>query len=63
VLDVLLQRHRDTEAAKCFFERLLGEHEVPDTVCTDKLASDAAAIRELPALEVVDHRQEISSAV
>jgi putative transposase len=62
VLDVFLQRHRDTDAAKGFFERLLGDHEVPDTVCTDKLASYGAAIRELPALEAVDHRQVISTA-
>jgi putative transposase len=46
VLDVFLQPHRDTDATKGFFKRLLGEHEVPDTVCTDQLASDGAAIRE-----------------
>jgi len=62
VLDVLLQRHRDTDAARSFFQRLLGEYDVPDTVCTDKLASDGAAIRELPILEDVDHQQVISSA-
>jgi putative transposase len=36
VLHVFLQRYRDTDAAKCFFERLLGGHEVPDTVCTNE---------------------------
>jgi putative transposase len=46
VLEVFLQPHRDTNAVKSFFERLLGEHDVPDTVCTDKLASYGAAIRE-----------------
>jgi putative transposase len=62
VLDVLLQRHRDTDAAKGFFERLLGEYEVPETVCTDKLASYSAAIRELPVLDGVDHQRVISTA-
>jgi transposase-like protein len=62
VLDVFLQRHRDTDAAKGFFERLLGEHDVPDTVCTDKLASYGAAIRELPMLYGVGHQQVISTA-
>jgi putative transposase len=62
VLEVFLQQHRDTSAAKGFFERLLGEHDVPDTVCTDKLASYGAALRELPLLEGVEHRQVISTA-
>jgi putative transposase len=62
VLDVLLQRHRDTSAARGFFERLLAEYDVPETVCTDKLASYAAAIHELPMLEAVDHQQVISTA-
>lgn len=62
VLDVFLQRHRDTNAARCFFERLLGAYDVPETVCTDKLASYGAAIRELPMLETVDHQRVISTA-
>ena len=62
VLDVLLQRHRDTEAARTFLARLLGEFHVPETICTDKLASYRAAIRELPALQEVDHQQVISTA-
>ena len=62
VLDVLLQRHRDTDAAVSFFERLLGEYGVPDTVCTDKLGSYGAALRELPALATVDHQRVISTA-
>ena len=62
VLDVLLQRHRDTDAAKTFLPRLLGEFHVPETICTDKLASYGAAIRELPALQAVDHQQVISAA-
>jgi len=62
VLDVFLQRHRDTDAAVSFFKCLLGGYDVPDTVCTDKLASYGAAIRELPVLEHVDHQNVISPA-
>jgi len=62
VLDVFLQRHRDTLAATSFFQRLLGEYDVPETVCTDKLASYGAAIRELPVLDDVDHQQVIRAA-
>ena len=40
-----------------FFQCLLEEYDVPDTIGTDKLASYGAAIRELPALEHVDHHQ------
>ena len=42
VLDVLLQRHRDTEAAQAFFTRLLGEYDVPEVIHTDKLWSYGA---------------------
>jgi putative transposase len=35
VLDVLLQRCRDTEAARTFLARLLSEFHVPETICTD----------------------------
>ena len=35
VLEVLLQRHRDTEAAKTFLTRLLGEYDVPEVIHTD----------------------------
>jgi len=61
VLDVLLQGHRDTLAAS-FFRRLLGGYDVPETVCTDKLASYGAAIRALPFLNDIDHQQIISTA-
>ncbi len=57
VLDILLQEHRDTEAAKSFFIRLLGEYDVPKVVHTDKLRSYGAAIRELPVLHTVEHVQ------
>ena len=36
---ILLQRHRDTEAAKTFLTRLLGEYDVPETIHTDQLRS------------------------
>ena len=62
VVDVFLQWHRDTNAASFFFERLLGKYGVPGTVYTDKLAREGAAIRELPALEHVDHQKVISTA-
>jgi len=59
VLDLLLQRHRDTEAAKNVLMRLLGEYDVPDTICTDQLRSSGAAIRKMPSLITVDHHQVI----
>ena len=62
VLDILLQRHRDTDAAKTFLTRLLSEYDVPDRICTDKLASYGAAIREITSLAEVDHQQVISTA-
>ena len=62
VLDVLLQRHRDTEAAKTFLTRLLGEYDVPEVIHTDQLRSYGAAIREIPSLANIDHQQVISTA-
>jgi transposase-like protein len=62
VLDILLQRHRDTEAAKTFLTRLLGEYDVPEVIDTDQLRSYGAAIREIPSLVNVDHQQVISAA-
>jgi putative transposase len=62
VLDILLQRHRDTKAAKTLLTRLLGEYDVPEVIHTDRLRSYGAAIRELPSLADVDHRQVISTA-
>ena len=62
VLDILLQRHRDTEAARTFLIRLLGEYDVPDTICTDQLRSYGAAIRGIPSLADVNHQQVISTA-
>ena len=62
VLEVLLQRHRDTEAAKTFLTRLLGEYDVPEVIHTDQLRSYGAAIRELPSLINVDHQQVIEQS-
>lgn len=62
VLDVLLQEHRDTEAAKTFFVTLLITNEVPTAIHTDKLGSYGAAIRELPELHGAEHREVISTA-
>ncbi len=61
VLDVLLQWHGDTSAAT-FFRRLLGDHDVSETVCTEKPTSYGAAIHKLPLLDEVDHQQVISTA-
>jgi len=51
----ILQRHRDTEAAKIFLTRLLGAYDVPEVIHTDQLRSDGAAIREIQSLVNVDH--------
>ena len=56
VLDVLLQRHRDTEAAKRFFRKLLKKQGfVPRVMVTDKLKSYAAAKKQV--MPSVEHRQ------
>ena len=62
VLDILLQRHRDTKAAKTFLNRLLREFDVPEVIHTDQLRSYGAAIRAIPNLAHVDHQQVISTA-
>lgn len=56
VLDVLLQRHRDTKAAKRFFRKLLKKQGfVPRAIVTDKLKSYEAASKQV--LKNVEHRQ------
>jgi putative transposase len=56
VLDVLLQRHRDTKAAKRFFRKLLKKQGfAPRVIVTDKLKSYAAAKKQV--LKSVEHRQ------
>ena len=62
VQGISFQWHRDTEAAKNFMMRLLAEHDVPDTICTDQFRGCGAAIREIPSLVNVDHQQMISTA-
>ncbi len=62
VLNVFLQQYRDTEAAKSFFHRLLGEYDVPEVIHTDKLWSYGAALHELPVLHRVEHVQVVSTA-
>ncbi len=61
VLDILLQRHRDTEAASIFLTSLLEEYDVPEVIHTDQLRSYRAALREIPRLANVDHQQDIST--
>src|SRR5919108_4608146 len=56
VLDILVQRRRNTAAAKKFFRKLLkGLRYVPRVIITDKLKSYGAAKRE--SLPGVGHRQ------
>jgi putative transposase len=55
VLDVLLQEHRDTSAAKRFFGRLVDDQELPERVITDGLRSYGAALREIPELDASEH--------
>jgi putative transposase len=63
VLDILVQEHRDADAAARFFRCLL-EHagEPPERMRTDKLASYAAAKRRLPELDGVEHETVHSAA-
>ena len=60
VLDILLEQHQDTEAAKTFLTRLLVEYDVPEVSYTDQLWS-GAAIREIPSMVTVNHQQVIST--
>ena len=56
VLDILVQRRRNKQAAKKFFRKLLkGCQYVPRVLITDKLKSYGAAKREI--LPSVEHRQ------
>ena len=58
VLDILVQRRRDKQAAKQFFRKLLqGCRYVPRVIITDKRKSDGAAKGELfPGVEHRQHR-------
>jgi putative transposase len=56
VLDILVQRRRDKNAAKKFFRRLLkGLRYMPRVIVTDQLRSYGAAMRTI--LPSVEHRQ------
>src|SRR4029453_13543673 len=56
VLDILVERRRNKQAAKKFFRKLLkGLQYVPRVIITDKLKSYGAAKREIPP--GVEHRQ------
>ena len=56
VLDVLVQEHRDTEAAERFFRRLLGHAGgPPEQVVTGSLGSYGAAKVRVPELAAVEH--------
>ncbi len=55
VLDVFLQKERDTRAAKRFFRRLLDEQDVPEQTITDGLRSYGAALRDVAELGATEH--------
>ena len=60
VLEVLVQKRRDTKAARRFIRKLLsGQGALPRVMVTDKLGSYGAANREI-GLTVCDHRQHKS---
>jgi putative transposase len=57
VLEVLVQKHRDTKAAKRFMRKLLSSQDAsPRVIVTDKLGSYGTAKREI-GLTLCDHRQ------
>jgi putative transposase len=63
VVDILVQEHRDADAAERFFRRLLDHTgEPPERIRTDKLASYAAAKKRLPELATVEHETVHSGA-
>ncbi len=55
VLDGLLQKHRDTGAAKRFFRRIMEDNEIPERIGTDGLRSYETALKELPELGISEH--------
>ena len=56
VLNILMQKHRDTEAAKRFFRKIIKKVGfAPKVVITDKLKSYQEAMRELGLK--INHRQ------
>ncbi|MFB9994826.1 IS6 family transposase [Deinococcus oregonensis] len=62
VQGIVLQRHRDTDAAKTLLTTLLGEYHVPEAIHTDQLQRYGAAIQELSSLVQVGHQEVVSAA-
>ena len=67
MIDILVQRHRNTHAAKRFFRKLLkGQKRTPLELVTDRLKSYGAARRSImPSVEhntmrYANHRAEVS---
>ena len=57
-LDVLLQEHRNTDAAERFFRILLAHSgTAPERITTDKRGSYAAAKQRIPELRGMEHQQ------
>ena len=48
-IDFLLRAHRDCAAARCFFERAIDLHGVPEKITIDKSGANAAGIEGLRA--------------
>jgi putative transposase len=53
-IDFLLRAHRDYAAARCFFERVIDLHGVPERITIDKSGANTAAIEALRADSGVD---------
>ena len=63
MLDILLQDRRDTEAAECFFRKLLGHASAPpERIITDRLGSYGAALQRLPERSGAEHLRVHSAA-
>lgn len=52
-LNMWLRKHRNTNAAKAFFKRLMREYGVPRALVTDKYTATLKAIRELQDVGVL----------
>ena len=46
-IDFLLRAHRDYAAARCFFERAIELHGVPEKITIDKSGANTAAIKSI----------------
>lgn len=54
-LNVLLQKRHNTKAAKRFFQHLLDNQAISESVITDGLRSYGAVLREVPELATSEH--------